>query len=334
MEMDTAIVFSRVNRPFIPLFYPLKVNTQNHVTINVRIFIVSLIKIIIAYNCQALYHRTQSPTIKFTKIMSITLKTPEEFAKMRVAGKLAANVLEMIGEYIKPGVTTNEINDICHKYITQVQQAIPAPLNYPHEIGVNAQYNFPKSVCTSVNHVVCHGIPNDKPLQNGDIVNVDVTVIKDGYHGDTSKMFIVGEAKPFAQKLITITQECLYLAIRLCKPGVKLGDIGFAIQEHAEKNRYSVVREYCGHGIGKIFHEDPQVLHYGKKDTGIEIQKGMTFTIEPMINMGKRDVKLNKIDNWTVITKDHSLSAQWEHTLGVTDNGVEVFTLRNDETIF
>ena len=266
--------------------------------------------------------------------MSITLKTPEEFAKMRVAGKLAAQVLEMIGEYIKPGVTTNEINDICHKYITEVQQAIPAPLNYPHDVGVNAQFNFPKSVCTSVNHVVCHGIPNDKPLQNGDIVNVDVTVIKDEYHGDTSKMFTVGEAKPFAKKLIDITQECLYLAIRMVKPGVKLGDIGFAIQQHAEKNRYSVVREYCGHGIGKIFHEDPQVLHYGKKDTGIEIQKGMTFTIEPMINMGKRDVKLNKVDRWTVTTKDHSLSAQWEHTLGVTDNGVEVFTLRSDEKIF
>lgn len=266
--------------------------------------------------------------------MSIILKTPEEFAKMRVAGKLAADVLEMIGAHIKPGVTTNQINDICHQYITEVQHAIPAPLNYPHEKGVNAQYNFPKSICTSVNHVVCHGIPNDKPLQNGDIVNVDVTVIKDGYHGDTSKMYMVGEVKPFAKKLIDVTQECLYLAIRLVKPGVKLGDIGFAIQQHAEKNRYSVVREYCGHGIGKIFHEDPQVLHYGRPNTGIEIQKGMTFTIEPMINMGKRDVKLNKADHWTVTTKDHSLSAQWEHTLGVTDNGVEVFTLRSDEKIF
>ncbi len=255
--------------------------------------------------------------------MSITIKTPEEFAKMRVAGKLAAQVLDMIGSYIKPGVTTNELNDICHNYITQVQHAIPAPLNYE---------GFPKSICTSINHVVCHGIPNDKPLQNGDIVNVDVTVIKDGYHGDTSKMFFVGEVKPFAKKLVEITQECLYLAIRMVKPGVKLGDIGFAIQEHAEKNRYSVVREYCGHGIGKIFHEDPQVLHYGKPNTGIEIVPGMTFTIEPMINAGKRDVKLNKIDGWTVTTKDHSLSAQWEHTMGVTDNGVEVFTLRDEET--
>jgi len=256
--------------------------------------------------------------------MNITLKTPEEFAKMRVAGKLAADVLDMIGAYIKPGVTTNALNDICHKFITDVQHAIPAPLNYE---------GFPKSICTSVNHVVCHGIPNDKPLQNGDIVNVDVTVIKDEYHGDSSKMFAVGDIKPFAQKLIDITQECLYLAIRMVKPGVTLGDIGFAIQQHAEKNRYSVVREYCGHGIGKIFHEDPQVLHYGKPGTGIKIVPGMTFTIEPMINLGKRDVKLNKQDGWTVTTKDHSLSAQWEHTLGVTENGVEVFTKRSEESL-
>ncbi|OGT45469.1 MAG: type I methionyl aminopeptidase [Gammaproteobacteria bacterium RIFCSPHIGHO2_12_FULL_38_11] len=258
--------------------------------------------------------------------MTITLKTPEEFAKMRVAGKLAAELLDMIGSHVKPGVTTNSLNAICHQYITDVQKAIPAPLNYPGSIC-----NFPKSICTSVNHVVCHGIPNDKPLQNGDIVNIDVTVIKDLYHGDTSKMFLVGEVAPFAKKLINITQECLYLAIRMVKPGVKLGDIGFAIQQHAEKNRYSVVREYCGHGIGRIFHEDPQVLHYGKPGTGIELKQGMTFTIEPMINAGKRDVKLNKKDGWTVITKDHSLSAQWEHTLGVTGNGVEVFTKRSDE---
>ena len=257
--------------------------------------------------------------------MSVTIKTPEEFAKMRIAGKLAANVLEMIGDYVKPGITTNELDKICHDYIVNVQKAIPAPLNYE---------GFPKSICTSVNHVVCHGIPNEKKLEDGDIVNIDVTVIKDEYHGDTSKMFYVGEVKPFAKKLIQTTQECLYLAIKLVKPGVTLGDIGFAIQQHAEKNRYSVVREYCGHGIGKIFHEDPQVLHYGKKGAGIEIQKGMTFTIEPMINAGKADVKLNKVDRWTVTTKDHSLSAQWEHTLGVTENGVEVFTLRNDEKIF
>lgn len=257
--------------------------------------------------------------------MSITIKTLEEFEKMRVAGKLAADVLDMIGDYVKVGVTTNELDKICHDYIVNVQKAIPAPLNYE---------GFPKSICTSVNHVVCHGIPNDKKLENGDIVNIDVTVIKNGYHGDTSKMFYVGDVKPFAKKLVEITQECLYLAIRMVKPSVKLGDIGFTIQQHAEKNRYSVVREYCGHGIGKIFHEDPQILHYGKKDTGIKIQQGMTFTIEPMINAGKQDVKLNKVDGWTVTTKDHSLSAQWEHTMGVTENGVEVFTLREGEKIF
>lgn len=256
--------------------------------------------------------------------MKITLKTKTEFEKMRIAGKLAAEVLEMIEPYIKPGVTTNEINEICHNYIVQTQKAIPAPLNY---------HGFPKSICTSVNHVVCHGIPNDKKLEDGDIVNVDVTVIKDEYHGDTSKMFCVGDVKPFAKKLIQVTQECLYLAIDLVKPGVRLGDIGHTIQTHAEKNRYSVVREYCGHGIGKIFHEDPQVLHYGKPGTGIEIQTGMTFTIEPMINAGKRDVKLNKLDGWTVTTKDHSLSAQWEHTLGVTESGVEIFTKRKEEKI-
>lgn len=255
--------------------------------------------------------------------MKITLKTPEEFAKMRLAGKLAADVLDMIGAYVKPGVTTDELNTICHEYITQTQQAIPAPLNYE---------GFPKSICTSVNHVVCHGIPNDKPLKNGDIINIDVTVIKDKYHGDTSKMFCVGDAPPYAKKLITITQECLYLAIRMVKPGVKLGDIGFAIQQFAEKNRYSVVREYCGHGIGTIFHEDPQVLHYGKPGTGIEIKEGLCFTIEPMINLGKRDVVLLQ-DKWTVVTKDKKLSAQWEHTLGVTENGVEVFTKRADERI-
>ncbi|OGT25981.1 MAG: type I methionyl aminopeptidase [Gammaproteobacteria bacterium RIFCSPLOWO2_02_FULL_42_14] len=252
----------------------------------------------------------------------ITLKSTDEFEKMRVAGRLAADVLDMIGPYVQPGVTTNELDRRCHDYIVNVQHAIPAPLNY---------HGFPKSICTSVNHVVCHGIPNEKPLKSGDIINIDVTVIKDGYHGDTSKMFLVGDVAPFAKRLIDITQECLYLAIRLVKPGVKLGDIGYVIQEYAEKNRYSVVREYCGHGIGKIFHEDPQVLHYGKPNTGLEIKAGMTFTIEPMINAGKRDVKLNKKDGWTVITKDHSLSAQWEHTLGVTESGVEVFTKRNEE---
>lgn len=255
--------------------------------------------------------------------MNITLKTPQEFEKMRVAGRLAAEVLEMIEPHVKSGITTNELNDICHRYITEVQQAIPAPLNYR---------GFPKSICTSVNHVVCHGIPNDKPLKNGDIVNIDITVIKDGYHGDTSKTFLVGDVAPYARKLVEVTQECLYLAIRIVKPGIKLGDIGFTIQQHAEKNHYSVVREYCGHGIGKIFHEDPQVLHYGKPGTGLEIQPGMTFTIEPMINLGKRHVRLSQ-DKWTVVTQDHKLSAQWEHTLGVTDRGVEVFTLRKEERI-
>lgn len=255
--------------------------------------------------------------------MNIILKTPEEFAKMRVAGKLAADVLTMIEPHIKPGITTNELNDLCHHYIVNVQQAIPAPLNY---------HGFPKSICTSVNHVVCHGIPNDKPLQNGDIVNVDVTVIKDDYHGDTSKMFCVGEVENHAKKLIQVTQECLYLAIRMVKPGMRFGDIGAAIQAHAEKHRYSVVREYCGHGIGKIFHEDPQILHYGSKGTGVQIVPGMTFTIEPMINAGKREVKLLS-DDWTVITKDRRLSAQWEHTMGVTETGVEVFTLREEEKI-
>ena len=255
--------------------------------------------------------------------MNVTIKNSEEIQKMRVAGRLAAEVLEMIAPHVQPGVTTNELNDICHRYIMEVQQAIPAPLNY---------HGFPKSICTSVNHVVCHGIPNDKKLKPGDIINIDVTVIKDGFHGDTSQMFIVGEAPPFAQRFINVTQECLYLAIRMVKPGVHLGDIGAAIQAHAEKNRFSVVREYCGHGIGRVFHEDPQVLHYGKPGAGIVLEPGMTFTIEPMINAGQRHVRL-LADQWTVITKDHKLSAQWEHTLAVTETGYEVLTLRRGETI-
>ena len=256
--------------------------------------------------------------------MAVILKTPEEFEKLRVAGKLAADVLTMIEPHVKAGITTDELNTICHEYITETQDAIPAPLNY---------HGFPKSVCTSVNHVVCHGIPNGKRLKNGDIINIDVTVIKDEFHGDTSKMYRVGDVAPHANKLIDVTQECLYLGIRMVKPGVRLGDIGAAIQAFAEKNRYSVVREYCGHGIGRIFHEDPQVLHYGKPDTGIEIKPGMVFTIEPMINAGKRQVKLLS-DEWTVVTKDRRLSAQWEHTLGVTKDGVEVFTQRAEEKIF
>lgn len=255
--------------------------------------------------------------------MTVTIKSPDEIEKMRVAGRLAAEVLEMIEPYVKPGITTNELNDICHQYITEVQQAIPAPLDYN---------GFPKSICTSVNHVVCHGIPNDKKLKNGDIINIDVTVIKDEFHGDTSKMFFVGNVPPFAERLVQITQECLYLGIRMVKPGCPLGDIGAAISAHAEKNRFSVVREYCGHGIGRIFHEDPQVLHYGRPGTGMTLEPGMTFTIEPMINLGKRHVRL-LADEWTVVTKDHKLSAQWEHTILVTEDGYEVLTLRKEENI-
>lgn len=254
--------------------------------------------------------------------MTVSLKTADEIAKMRVAGKLAADVLMMIGPYVKAGVTTEELNTICHDYIVNVQNAIPAPLNYR---------GFPKSICTSVNHVVCHGIPNDKKiLKNGDIINIDVTVIKDGYHGDTSKMFIVGEGSILAERLVQITQECLYKAIALVKPQCRLGDIGAVIQKHAETNRFSVVRDYCGHGIGHIFHEEPQIVHYGKAGTGMELVAGMTFTIEPMINAGSYHTKLLP-DGWTAVTKDHKLSAQWEHTLLVTATGVEVLTARPEE---
>ncbi|MEI5639010.1 MULTISPECIES: type I methionyl aminopeptidase [unclassified Pseudoalteromonas] len=255
--------------------------------------------------------------------MSAVIKTPEEIEKMRVAGRLASEVLEMIEPHVKPGVTTDELNTICHNYIVDEQGAVPAPLNY---------HGFPKSICTSVNHVICHGIPNDKPLKEGDIINIDVTVIKDGYHGDTSKMFYVGKPTIQGKRLSEITQESLYLAIKMVKPGVRLGDIGAAIQKYAESFNYSIVREYCGHGIGKEFHEDPQVMHYGKPGTGETLKAGMCLTIEPMVNAGKRQCKLLK-DEWTVVTKDRSLSAQWEHTLLVTDNGVEILTLRSDETI-
>jgi len=256
--------------------------------------------------------------------MTATIKTPQEIEKMRVAGRLAAEVLEMIGPHVQPGITTDRLNQICHDYIVQVQKAIPAPLNYR---------GFPKSICTSINHQVCHGIPGDRVLKEGDIVNVDVTVIKDEYHGDTSKMFTVGKKiSILADRLIKITLECLYLGIQQVKPGAHLGDIGAVIQTYAEKNRFSVVREYCGHGIGKIFHEPPNVLHYGKPGAGEELKEGMIFTIEPMINAGKRFVKLLP-DGWTVVTKDHSLSAQWEHTILVTDNGYDVLTKRSDEII-
>ncbi|HEY0721042.1 MAG TPA: type I methionyl aminopeptidase [Gammaproteobacteria bacterium] len=255
--------------------------------------------------------------------MSVTIKTADEIAKMRVAGRLAAEVLEMIAPHVKAGVTTDELDRLCHDYIVNVQQAIPAPLNY---------HGFPKSICTSVNHVVCHGIPGDRPLKNGDIINMDITVIKDGYHGDTSMMFYVGEPSILAKRLVEIARECLLIGIRLVRPGATLGDIGHAIQSYAEKNNCSIVREYCGHGIGRDFHEEPQVLHYGTPGTGLVLEPGMTFTIEPMVNAGKRQISLMK-DGWTVVTKDRSLSAQWEHTLLVTDSGVEVLTLRNGEVI-
>ena len=254
--------------------------------------------------------------------MNILIKDAVEIEKMRVAGRLAAEVLEMIHEHVQVGVTTNQLNQICHDYIVDVQGAIPAPLNY---------HGFPKSICTSVNHVVCHGIPNDKPLKQGDLVNIDITVIKDGYHGDTSRMFGVGNIAPHAQRLVTITQECMYKGIELVKPGTRLGDIGHVIQTHAEANHYSIVQEYCGHGIGAGFHEDPQVLHYGTPNTGVELKEGMIFTIEPMLNAGKPDVKLNKKDGWTVTTEDKRLSAQFEHTILVTADGYENLTIRQEE---
>ncbi len=254
--------------------------------------------------------------------MSVTIKTPDEIEKMRIAGRLAAEVLEMIGPHVQPGVTTDELDRLCHRHIVSVQGAIPAPLNYR---------GFPRSICTSVNHQVCHGIPSNKRLKAGDIVNVDITVIKDGYHGDTSKMFAVGEPTVLARRLVRVTHEAMWLGIREVRPGARLGDIGHAIQSYVEGNGYSVVREYCGHGIGREFHEDPQVLHYGEPGTGLELKPGMCFTIEPMVNAGKRQVKLLP-DGWTVVTKDRSLSAQWEHTVLVAEQGFEVLTLRQEET--
>jgi methionyl aminopeptidase len=249
--------------------------------------------------------------------MAVTIKTPEEQEKMRVAGRLAADVLDMIGEHVRPGITTGELDRICHDYITGPLDAIPAPLNYR---------GFPKSICTSVNHVVCHGIPGDRTLRDGDIINIDITVIKDGFHGDTSRMFTVGAANVLAERLIAVCHDSMWAGIRAIRPGATLGDIGHAVQVLAEAERFSIVREYCGHGIGRIFHEDPQVLHYGTPGTGLALKPGMTFTVEPMINAGKRFTKL-LADGWTVVTKDHSLSAQWEHTVLVTDTGYEILTL-------
>jgi len=248
--------------------------------------------------------------------MGIILKTKEEIEQMRLAGQLAGEVLRMIGPFVKPGVTTGELDTICHRHITEVQDAIPAPLNYR---------GFPKSICTSVNDVICHGIPGDKVLKDGDIVNIDITVIKDGWHGDTSKMFMVGKPTVKGRRISDIAHECMVRGIDLVRPGVRLGDIGHAIQKYAESHGCSVVREYCGHGIGKGFHEDPQVLHYGRPDTGVELEPGMVFTIEPMINLGRRETRLLR-DGWTVKTRDRSLSAQWEHTIAVTDDGHEVLT--------
>jgi len=261
--------------------------------------------------------------------MSIKLRTAEEIERMRAAGRLAAGVLEMIGPHVEPGVTTEELDRICHRYIVDELDAIPAPLNYSNAPG---QPPFPKSICTSVNHVVCHGIPTaSKKLKRGDILNIDVTVIKDRFHGDTSKMFFVGEPSVIAKRLVEITQECLYRGIRAVREGAHLGDIGHAIQSHAEANNFSVVREFCGHGIGDVFHDEPQILHYGRPHAGLELKAGMTFTIEPMINAGARHVKLLP-DQWTVVTKDHKLSAQWEHTILVTRDGAEILTKRAEET--
>ncbi len=249
--------------------------------------------------------------------MTITIKTPEEIEKMRVAGRLAAQVLDMIEPHVQAGVTTGDLDRICHEYIVNDLDAVPAPLNYR---------GFPKSICTSVNHVICHGIPGNKKLKNGDIINIDITVIKEGFHGDTSRMFFVGEPSVLARRLTEVTRECMLKAIEIVRPGARLGDIGHVIQDHAESHDFSVVREYCGHGIGRVFHEDPQVLHYGEPGTGAELVPGMTFTIEPMINAGAKETRLLS-DKWTVVTRDHSLSAQWEHTVLVTEGGHEVLTV-------
>ncbi|HWI14979.1 MAG TPA: type I methionyl aminopeptidase [Burkholderiales bacterium] len=254
--------------------------------------------------------------------MPVTIKTEEEIARMRVAGRLGAEVLDYITPYVQPGVTTGELDRLCHDYIVNVQGAVPAPLNY----APPGYPPYPKSVCTSVNHVVCHGVPGDKRLKAGDILNIDVTVIKDGFHGDTSRMFFVGPASIQAKRLSDVTYECMWRGIRAVRQGARLGDIGHAIQSYAERQGYSVVREFCGHGIGRKFHEEPQILHYGHPGTGMQLQRGMIFTVEPMINAGRPDIR-QMADGWTIVTKDHSLSAQWEHTVLVTETGFEVLTL-------
>ncbi len=252
----------------------------------------------------------------------VHIKSPDEITRMRVAGRLGAEVLDFITPHVRPGITTGELDRLCHDYIVNVQQTIPAPLNYQPP----GYPPYPKSICTSVNHVVCHGVPGEKSLKPGDIINIDITVIKDGYHGDTSRMFYAGKPSIQARRLVDVTYECMWRGIDAARAGMHLGDVGHAIQTHAERHGFSVVREFCGHGIGKKFHEEPQVLHYGRPGTGVRLEPGMTFTIEPMINAGKADIKHAR-DGWTVLTKDHSLSAQWEHTVLITAAGCEVLTL-------
>jgi methionyl aminopeptidase len=255
--------------------------------------------------------------------MTVNLRSEHDLDKMRIACRMAAEVLELIEEHVIPGVTTEKLDQICHRHIVEIQCAIPACLGYR---------GFTKSICTSINQVVCHGIPTDKKtLKNGDIVNIDVTVIKDGWHGDTSKMFLVGKVPSHAQRLVTVSQECLYLALNMVRPGLRLGDLGHCIQNHAESNHYTVVRDYCGHGIGREFHEEPQVLHYGRPNTGLVLAAGMTFTIEPMVNAGRYTTKVKR-DGWTVETIDGRLSSQWEHTIAVTQDGCEVLTARSEES--
>ena len=254
--------------------------------------------------------------------MSVTVKNEDDIRKMRVAGKLAAEVLDFITPHVQPGITTEEIDRLCHDYMVNVQDTVPAPLNY----APPGHAPYPKSICTSINNQICHGIPSDRVLKKGDVVNIDITVIKEGYHGDTSRMFYVGEPSIQAKRLCEITYQSMWKGIREVRPGARLGDIGFSIQQFAESHGFSIVREFCGHGIGKVFHEEPQVLHYGKKGTGLELKEGMTFTIEPMVNAGKKDIRMMP-DGWTVVTKDRSLSAQWEHTILVTKDGYEVLTV-------
>ena len=258
--------------------------------------------------------------------MTVTLKSPDDIEKMRVAGRLASEVLDYITTYVKPGVTTGRLNELCHAFMVEEQRTIPAPLNY----APPGYKPFPKSICTSVNHQVCHGIPGDRVLRTGDVLNIDVTVIKDGFHGDSSRMYYVGEPSIQARRLCDVTYECMWIGIDTVRPGARLGDIGASIQAHAENHGFSVVREFCGHGIGRKFHEDPQILHYGRAGTGLQLEAGMTFTVEPMINAGKPAIR-ELADGWTIVTKDHSLSAQWEHTVLVTESGYEVLT-RSDGT--